>query len=105
METITQIQQHIQKSLADLNWNKQPLGLYQPIGYTLEAGGKRIRPALLLIAYNMYNPNWQTATDAALALEVFHNFTLLHDDLMDNAEQRRGRPSVHIKWTWPANRN
>lgn len=98
METITQIQQHIQKSLADLNWNKQPLGLYQPIGYTLEAGGKRIRPALLLIAYSMYNSNWQSATDAALALEVFHNFTLLHDDLMDNADQRRGRPSVHIKW-------
>lgn len=83
--------------IASLNWQREPQGLYAPIAYTLESGGKRIRPTLALIAAGMYGAE-EKAVPAALALEVFHNFTLLHDDLMDNAPVRRGRPTVHVQW-------
>lgn len=84
--------------IKELNWNREPRGLYEPIGYTLEAGGKRLRPTLALIACDMFGGNEQDVVPAALALEVFHNFTLLHDDVMDHADIRRGRPTVHIRW-------
>jgi len=85
--------------IAKLDWAKEPKGLYEPIGYTLAAGGKRIRPTLCLLGAEIFkHPAPQSAMDAALALEIFHNFTLLHDDVMDDAQVRRGRPCVHIKW-------
>lgn len=95
----------INKAIEQLDWNREPKGLYEPIGYTLASGGKRIRPTLALMAaeavINEGLINGGLIDDvlpAALALEVFHNFTLLHDDVMDKAAVRRGRPTVHVKW-------
>lgn len=84
--------------MQQLDWQREPQGLYAPIAYTLEAGGKRLRPTLALIACGMFGGREEDAVPAALALEVFHNFTLLHDDVMDNADVRRGKPTVHKKW-------
>ncbi len=86
------------QALDDLRWDQSPIGLYAPIGYTLAAGGKRLRPQLVLMAANLYTPDVTPFVPAALAIEIFHNFTLLHDDVMDNAPIRRGRPTVHIQW-------
>ena len=80
------------------NWEREPKGLYAPIAYTMAAGGKRVRPQLAMIACGIFGGNEQEVAPAAMALEVFHNFTLLHDDVMDKAEVRRGRPTVHIQW-------
>lgn len=77
---------------------KTPEGLYAPISYVLSLGGKRIRPVLLLMAYNLYKDDVEKAMLPALGLETYHNFTLLHDDLMDCADVRRGKPTVHRKW-------
>lgn len=93
----------INKEIAKLNWNKEPRGLYEPIEYTLASGGKRLRPHLAIIAAEaVINGGLINSIDdvlpAALALEVFHNFTLVHDDVMDRAEVRRGQETVHRKW-------
>jgi len=95
----------INKAIESLDWSKEPQGLYEPIAYTLAAGGKRLRPTLALIAAEtimngglLNGDAIENTLPAALALEVFHNFTLLHDDVMDKAEVRRGRPTVHVKW-------
>lgn len=77
----------------------EPRGLYAPIRYILEDGGKRIRPLLCLMGADLYSDRPEAALPAAVAVEVFHNFTLLHDDIMDKAELRRGRPAVHLKWS------
>lgn len=89
---------NIEDEIQKLDWSKEPKGLYEPIGYTLEAGGKRIRPTLCLIGAEIFGGDVSNVLPAALALEVFHNFTLLHDDVMDKAEVRRGRPCVHKQW-------
>jgi len=89
---------YINKQLETLNWDRAPRELYLPIGYALESGGKRIRPALVLMACDLFGGTKDDAMGAALAVEVFHNFTLLHDDIMDNAETRRNRLTVHKKW-------
>ena len=98
----------IEKALSEIDWHRTPYGLYEPIEYTLATGGKRLRPTLVLTAAAMYaNPTQATAPQsrtitealpAALAIEVFHNFTLLHDDVMDHAAVRRGKPTVHARW-------
>lgn len=95
----------IVKEIENLDWSKEPKGLYEPIAYTLASGGKRLRPTLALIAAEaivnegLLNGDAIAHTvPAALALEIFHNFTLLHDDVMDRASVRRGRPTVHVKW-------
>ena len=89
----------IEKVIRDLSFPGDALaGLYQPISYSLSAGGKRIRPSLALMAADAFGSAADAAVDAAVALEVFHNFTLLHDDVMDHSDLRRGRPSVHAKW-------
>jgi len=95
----------INKAIATLNWDKEPKGLYEPIAYTMASGGKRIRPTLALIAADciangglLNGDAIEHTLPAALALEVFHNFTLLHDDVMDKAPVRRGRETVHVKW-------
>ena len=95
----------INKEIAGLQWNKEPKGLYEPIAYTLSTGGKRLRPQLALIAAEsiingglLNGDALENTLPAALALEVFHNFTLLHDDIMDKAPVRRGRPTVHVQW-------
>ena len=88
----------INAEIEKLDWSREPKGLYEPIGYTLAAGGKRVRPQLALLATKLFGGKEEDVLPAALALEVFHNFTLLHDDVMDKAEVRRGRPTVHVKW-------
>ncbi|MBQ7449387.1 MAG: polyprenyl synthetase family protein [Paludibacteraceae bacterium] len=88
----------IDEALHSLDWHKEPIGLYAPIEYALQTGGKRLRPQLVLMATDMFGGNIKNALNAALAIEVFHNFTLLHDDLMDNAPIRRGKPTVHKRW-------
>jgi geranylgeranyl diphosphate synthase type II len=77
----------------------EPKFLYEPVRYALSAGGKRIRPVLCLMSAEMFGASAEKAIDAALGLEIFHNFTLLHDDIMDKSDMRRGRPTVHKKWT------
>ncbi len=76
----------------------EPKGLYEPVRYVLSMGGKRIRPVLMLIAYGMYRDDIGSIMPTALGIETYHNYTLLHDDLMDRAEVRRGKPCVHRKW-------
>lgn len=77
---------------------KEPLNLYEPIHYILQLGGKRLRPVLTLLTCDIFGGDVKKAYDAALAVEVFHNFTLIHDDIMDSAPIRRGKETVHIKW-------
>ncbi len=88
----------VNAEIGKLDWPREPQCLYEPIGYTLAAGGKRVRPQLALLATKLFGGNEEDVLPAALALEVFHNFTLLHDDVMDKAQVRRGRPTVHVKW-------
>jgi geranylgeranyl diphosphate synthase type II len=84
--------------LSGLRYGEQPTELYEPIRYIMGLGGKRLRPLLTLLATSAYTDEWQEAVRPALAVEVFHNFTLMHDDIMDCAPLRRGQPTVHEKW-------
>ena len=86
------------RSVAALKLPAEPKLLYQPIQYTLDAGGKRIRPLLALGCCGLFTDDVTLAVPAAMGIEVFHNFTLLHDDIMDKADRRRGRETVHVKW-------
>lgn len=94
--------QHYQKEflsyLASKQWVQEPKNLYEPIDYILKLGGKRIRPILTLMAADIFGSDYKKALPAALAIEVFHNFTLVHDDIMDAAPLRRGKATVHEKW-------
>ena len=90
--------QIIKDAISNLRLPEQPAGLYDPIRYTLDCGGKRLRPVLTLAACEAMGKEPMTAIHQAIAIEMFHNFTLLHDDVMDKADVRRGRPTVHIKW-------
>lgn len=98
MKSSNEITQLISTEIDQINWSKEPRGLYEPIGYVLSLGGKRIRPVLALMACNLFSDNVQPAVNPALGLEIFHNFTLLHDDIMDRADVRRGKLTVHKKW-------
>lgn len=84
--------------LAALPYDRKPASLYEPIKYVLSLGGKRIRPTLMLLSYNLYKDDPESILSSACALETYHNYTLLHDDLMDNAPLRRGHQTVHVKW-------
>lgn len=98
MKTAKQIQEEFEGYLQSLDYSRQPDSLYVPVRYTLSLGGKRIRPTFLIMAYNMFADDVERAFCTAAGMEIFHNFTLLHDDLMDKADMRRGRPTVHKKW-------
>ncbi len=98
MEQITDISNKLNQSVERLGLNGTPNGLYEPIRYILNLGGKRIRPLLTLIAAEMFDASPYNAMPQALAIEVFHNFTLLHDDIMDEAPLRRNQETVHLKW-------
>lgn len=89
---------YIEQVLAAVPYPKKPEGLYEPIEYVLSMGGKRLRPTLLLMTYGLYKDDINHATPAAVGIETYHNHTLLHDDLMDHADMRRGKPTVHKKW-------
>ncbi|MDP4185186.1 MAG: polyprenyl synthetase family protein [Bacteroidota bacterium] len=101
MYSTREIQELVKSSFESellLIGNKKPAGLYQPICYALQNGGKRIRPTLVLLACNLFTDNIRKAFPIALATEIFHNFTLLHDDIMDKATVRRNKPTVHVKY-------
>lgn len=98
MLTATEIQEKVNAYIASLPYERKPKTLYEPIEYVLAAGGKRIRPSFVLMAYNLFHDDVDRILPVATALETYHNYTLLHDDLMDKADMRRGRPTVHKKW-------
>ena len=98
MKTIPELHECISQALAAVPFDRQPKTLYDPIQYALSLGGKRMRPMLLLMAYQLYKEDIDTAMSAALGIEYYHNFTLLHDDVMDRADIRRGKPTVHKVW-------
>lgn len=98
MYTLSEIIKKINNGIESIQYNKEPHNLYDPIRYILSIGGKRIRPALMMMGYNLYRDDVDSILNNALALETYHNFTLLHDDLMDRSDMRRGNPTVHKKW-------
>lgn len=98
MQTNEQLLSAIENYLAQTEFPAEPELLYAPIGYSLAGGGKRLRPMLLMLSCGIFSDDTQPSLPAAAAVEVFHNFTLLHDDIMDNASMRRGKPSVYAKW-------
>lgn len=98
MLTVDQYSELIEKEIASLTYPKVAPGLYEPIRYTLDGGGKRLRPVLLMASAEAFGGKAQEVMPQALGIEMFHNFTLLHDDVMDNADVRRGRPTVHRRW-------
>ncbi|NNU33937.1 polyprenyl synthetase family protein [Mucilaginibacter sp. S1162] len=98
MRELQDLQQLIDKAVTNLKYPVYPAELYEPIAYILSMGGKRMRPALLLMACDLFGGDVEKALPPALAIEVFHNFTLMHDDIMDNAPLRRGKTTVHEKW-------
>lgn len=88
----------LEKEISQLDIGQNPSELYTPIHYLLSLGGKRIRPVLSLLTYSLFKSDWEKQVPAALAVEIFHNFTLMHDDIMDKAPLRRGKQTVHEKW-------
>lgn len=96
--TSKEIHKIIKQGILEMPFDRKPQSLYDPVKYVLSLGGKRVRPALMLMAYNMYKEKPQDILPVAIGLETYHNYTLLHDDLMDNASVRRGNPTVHVKW-------
>ncbi len=98
MYTVSELQEKVNDFISKNNIGREPFSLYDPINYTLKSGGKRIRPALVLMACNLFSDDIEKAIKPAVGIEIFHNFTLLHDDIMDHADIRRGNPTVHKKW-------
>ena len=88
----------LEAEISTLNLGNNPHELYEPIRYLMDLGGKRIRPVLSLLSYSLFKNDWQTAIRPSLSIEIFHNFTLMHDDIMDKAPLRRGKATVHEKW-------
>ncbi|CCZ10169.1 MULTISPECIES: polyprenyl synthetase family protein [Culturomica] len=98
MYTLEELREIIKAEFARQEYVEKPYSLFEPIKYILEDGGKRLRPVLTLMAYNLYRDDIGKALKSAIGIEIFHNYTLLHDDVMDDAELRRGRLTVHKKW-------
>ena len=98
MHSIYQYQEFISDYLQSQHETKEPKNLYEPIDYILDLGGKRIRPVLTLMTAEVFDADYKKALPAAMAVEIFHNFSLVHDDIMDDAPLRRGQQTVHEKW-------
>ena len=98
MHTISEYRDEFIAYLDSMKITKEPRNLYEPITYILGLGGKRLRPVLVLMTAEIFNTDFRKALDAAVAVEVFHNFSLVHDDIMDDAPVRRGKTTVHEKW-------
>ena len=98
MFTTNELTEKINRHITGLIFTRQPEELYAPVSYVLSLGGKRIRPVLMLMAYNLYREDVESIYPQATGIEVYHNYTLLHDDLMDKADRRRGKPTVHKVW-------
>ncbi|MBU2916078.1 polyprenyl synthetase family protein [Reichenbachiella agariperforans] len=97
-EEIKAYQKKLNEAIAQIDFDKQPTALYAPLAYTLDLGGKRMRPILAIMAYLIKKSDWEKIIVPALSIELFHNFTLIHDDIMDEAPLRRGRETVYKKW-------
>ncbi|MFZ4520186.1 MAG: polyprenyl synthetase family protein [Bacteroidales bacterium] len=98
MHSLKHLHQRVSKAFSGTRFDHQPIELYQPISYTLDLGGKRLRPLLVLMSCDIFGGDIEQAVHPAMGVEIFHNFTLLHDDIMDNAPLRRGNATVHQKW-------
>ncbi|MFI3278539.1 MAG: polyprenyl synthetase family protein [Rikenellaceae bacterium] len=98
MKRTDNILERVESYIAQIDLPEEPRNLYSPITYTMSSGGKRLRPMLTMLACEIFSDDIDHALPAAAAIEIFHNFTLLHDDIMDNAELRRSLPTVHSKW-------
>jgi geranylgeranyl diphosphate synthase type II len=98
MHSIKELQAILAQAVNNQQYPTKPAELYEPISYLMDLGGKRMRPVLLLMSCELFDGDIQKALDPAMAIEVFHNFTLMHDDIMDKAPLRRGNPTVHEKW-------
>lgn len=98
MNSITHYQQLIEQALKEKKYGTHPKELYEPMEYIVSLGGKRLRPVLVLAGYQLFNDSVEKAIPAAIAIELFHNFSLIHDDIMDKAPLRRNQPTVHKKW-------
>jgi geranylgeranyl diphosphate synthase, type II len=98
MHTVEEIKLRIQDTLSKLDFNKSPKELYEPIAYSIRMGGKRIRPILTLLGCGLFGGNIEDAIYPSIGIELFHNFTLIHDDIMDKAPLRRGKDTVCKKW-------
>jgi len=98
MNSIENLHIEFQKALSKYDFPSEPSELYEPINYILDLGGKRIRPLFTLLSCELFGGNYNNAVNQAIAIEIFHNFTLMHDDIMDGAPIRRGKKSVHMKW-------
>lgn len=98
MHTTQELLDKINQHISEQKYGSNPPNLYEPIQYIMGLGGKRMRPLLVLLSYQLKGESTENILDAALAVEVFHNFTLVHDDIMDEAPLRRGQPTVHTKW-------
>ena len=98
MYTWEELRDKVNGFIKELEFEREPRELYAPIRYTLSQGGKRVRPVLFLMAYNLYKDNVDEALYPAVAMETYHNYTLIHDDVMDRADIRRGMPTVCAKW-------
>jgi geranylgeranyl diphosphate synthase type II len=96
--TRSDLEKKINNAIDEIQWNLSPQNLYDPIRYVLSGGGKKLRPILTLMATNLFNDDIDLSIPPAIGIEIFHNFTLLHDDLMDRADMRRGNPTVHKIW-------
>lgn len=98
MYTSEELLKKVNEALDNVVYDRQPASLYEPIKYVLSIGGKRVRPVLTMLSYNLYKDDPLSIMPQAIGLETYHNFTLLHDDLMDHADMRRGHETVHKKW-------
>jgi len=98
MHVLTSYKNAIEQEIRKQSFGKEPDSLYEPIRYLMSLGGKRLRPLLVVLAYSLFKKNTNASIKYAVAVEAFHNFTLMHDDIMDNAPLRRGNPTVHEKW-------
>lgn len=98
MYSFSELLEKINSHVSGLRFERAPKGLYEPVSYVLSLGGKRIRPVLMMMAYNLYKDDVDSILNQAAGIEIYHNYTLLHDDLMDRADRRRGKPTVHKVW-------
>ncbi len=96
--TVNDLLEELENHIQQFSFGSSPVELYEPITYIMSLGGKRIRPLLTLMAYQLYKEDYKKIINPAMAIEVFHNFTLMHDDIMDQAPLRRGKATVHEKW-------
>ncbi|WP_411272899.1 polyprenyl synthetase family protein [Daejeonella sp.] len=99
MHSVQELQKIINKAITDTVYTEKPAELYEPISYLMDIGGKRMRPVLVLVSTELFGGDVTKALNAAIGIELFHNFTLMHDDIMDKAPLRRGKPTVHAKWS------